>query len=150
MGRYFGIGNSTSNQHVSSYWKGDSWCDCHQVMHQLHWKKTDEIFSVCHDTMCVFKYDKKTKSMIVTEIENNNDKNNKDSEEEEEESNDSEESLPAKYYGFDDILGSKQFSSMLNHVPDWDGDVCRTCKYEYDDTKLNKYEKKFNNTYFMS
>ncbi len=57
MGRYFGIGNSTKKQSVSSYWKGDEWCNCYQVMHQMHWDKTDSIYSCCYDTICEFNYD---------------------------------------------------------------------------------------------
>lgn len=148
MGRYFGIANSTTNEHVSSYWKGDSWCDCYQVMHQLHWEKTDEIYSASHSDMYEFTYDKKTKSMIASEIDIH--QNKKECEgNDEENSNESDELHPAKYYGLADVLVSTQFYAMLNHVPNWDGNICRTCKYNYDDSKLKKYEKKFNGVYFM-
>lgn len=63
MGRYFGIKNKTKKQVVSSYWKGDEWCDCYQVMHQLHWDKTDKIYSGCYDTLCKFKYNTEDDAM---------------------------------------------------------------------------------------
>lgn len=150
MGRYFGIANSTTNEHVSSYWKGDSWCDCYQVMHQLHWEKTDDIYSACYDTLCKFEYDAEKRIMVNIDndhIDNNSEKDNKSSSEDNESSSSVTES---KYYGIDNILTSTQFFEILNHVPHWDGDVCCVCKYQYDSSKLKKYEKTFNETYFMS
>lgn len=161
MGRYFGIANSTTNEHVSSYWKGDSWCDCYQVMHQLHWEKTDEIYSACYDTLCKFEYNAEKRIMVNIEndhIDNDHIDNNSDGTEEDNEKSsdvteksDTEKSdTESKYYGIDNILTSTQFFEMLNHVPHWDGDVCCVCKYQYDSSKLKKYEKTFNGTYFMS
>jgi hypothetical protein len=63
MGRYFGIGNSTKKQSVSSYWKGDEWCCCYQVMHQFRWEKSDEICSGCYDTFCDFEYNEENDEM---------------------------------------------------------------------------------------
>ena len=71
MGRYFGIRNKTKKQIVSSYWKGDEWCDCYQVMHQLHWEKTDDIYSSCYDTICEFKYDVEDDVMECMDVTEN-------------------------------------------------------------------------------
>src|SRR5580693_10473676 len=68
MGRYFGIHNKTSNQRVSSYWKGDPGCNCHDVMHQLHWSHTDEISSGCYDSTYEFEYDPETNTMNANEL----------------------------------------------------------------------------------
>lgn len=70
MGRYFGITNNTKSQSVSSYWKGDEWCNCYQVMHQLYWDKMDDIKSYCYDTSCEFKYNEENDKMECINITN--------------------------------------------------------------------------------
>ena len=63
MGRYFGIGNKTKKQKVSSYWKAEPMCNCHDVMHQLHWEATDEIYSASYCDYYEFKYESETNTM---------------------------------------------------------------------------------------
>jgi len=70
MGRYFGLINLTKKQKVSSYWKSDSYCDCHSVMHQLRWDTNDIIMSACYDTTCKIMYDEKENIMVVEDYEN--------------------------------------------------------------------------------
>ena len=104
MGRYFGIGNSTKKQQVSSYWKSDEFCDCYRVMHQMHWNKTDKIYSGCYDTCCEFKYDVENDVMNVIDVtdkmyqeyEENNDK--------EKEKEEKDDTIETKQYGFDTNL----------------------------------------------
>ena len=67
MGRYFGIVNQTTNQKVSSYWKGTPWCNCHDVMHQLHWASTDSIYSASYCDHREFVYNPETNTMEVVE-----------------------------------------------------------------------------------
>ena len=85
MGRYFGIGNRTKGHVISSYWKADEWCDLYAVMHQFGWDYTDEIYSCCYDTYCIFRYNPETKEMEV-----NSDVPQEEEEEEEEEKKEEE------------------------------------------------------------
>lgn len=170
MGRYFGISNATKKQNVSSYWKGDEWCNCHQVMHQFHWDINNVIRSACYDTVCEFKYDDVNDTMIVNDITDEmfnedpyeeNDKqnfeeemfseenmNNEDSYEENknEKSSDIAISTCHKDYGFD----QKFCDEMFDHVPIWKDNVCTKCNFVYDDALLEKYEKKFDGIFFMN
>ncbi len=160
MGRYFGIGNSTKNQSVSSYWKGDEWCNCYQVMHQLHWNKTDSIYSCCYDTICEFNYDIESGELNAVDVteqrmneqyENDNNENedkNEDKDEDDEEKNKNDNNkpkVPNEKYGFDENLDMDK----LNHVPEWDGNRCVKCDYHYDEILLEKYKKKFDGCFFM-
>ena len=153
MGRYFGIGNSTKKQVVSSYWKGDEWCDCYQVVHQMHWDRSDKIYSSCHDTYCRFEYNAESNKMDCVEIDSADlDSSNSTDSSDSSDSSNSEELTPVenKKYGFDGKLSDEKICGMINHVPDWDGNLCRTCYYTYDGSKLKKYEKKFDPVFFMN
>jgi predicted Zn-ribbon and HTH transcriptional regulator len=68
MGRYFGLGNKTKNMIVSHYWKGDQFCDCHEVMHRYHWEITDEIYSACHCEAYTFHYNENKYAMFPRDI----------------------------------------------------------------------------------
>ena len=162
MGRYFGISNSTKKQSVSSYWKGDGFCDCYHVMHQLRWDKEDDIQSGCYDTINVFKYDETINDMVYEDktdeiMFNNNkddDRENDDSFEETNEIKEEEDKTKSenscKKYGFNEKLLGPQLGDRLNHVPDWDGDVCKTCKYYYDNSRLDEYSGNFDPVFFMN
>lgn len=119
MGRYFVIGNSTKKQLINSYWKADDWCDCYQVMHQFHWDKNDDIFSACYDTNNEFKYDETLNEMIcenVTEKFLNG----------EFEEDNSKIIEPIQY----DYKQDSPWENS-NHIPNWNGDVCRVCQYKF-------------------
>ena len=142
MGRYFGIENETKKQKVSSYWKGDPNCDCHVVMHQLHWDKTDFISSACYSDSHVLEYDTETNRMIISdEIPNlvHSDGTHIDPSEKA----DSEQ----EFYGFDSVLCE---DNKLDHVPNWNGNTCTDCGFVYDETLLPTYKKKFDATFFMN
>ncbi|ARF12682.1 hypothetical protein Klosneuvirus_16_1 [Klosneuvirus KNV1] len=69
MGRYCGILNRTKKQSISSYWKGDNWCNCYEVMHQFHWNKDDQIESGGGYEWYEIKYDTNTNTMESFEID---------------------------------------------------------------------------------
>lgn len=146
MGRYFGIGNSTKKQQVSSYWKSDEFCNCYQVMHQMHWNKTDKIYSGCYDTCCEFKYDVENDVMNVIDVtdkmyqeyEENNDK--------EKEKEEKDDTIETKQYGFDTNLCKEE----LDHVPEWFNNKCTKCDFVYDESMLKEYAKNFDGCFFMN
>lgn len=139
MGRYYGIGNSTTNQVVSDYWKGDSWCDCHCVMHQFHWSKDDEIFSAsCGDNYTFHVNDDGRMEQSYQNHDElvafqNDEKDNVG------------EQSPKKY-GFDRALATDKY----DHVPVWEGNTCTCCDYVYVPEKLSEYEAKFDETFFAN
>ena len=69
MGRYFNIFNMTKKQCIDSYWKSNDWCNCHHVMHQFHWDKTDKIFSQSDYVYNQFCYDENNDIIEETEEE---------------------------------------------------------------------------------
>ena len=142
MGRYYGIINNTRNESVSDYWKSDSFCDAHAVMHQLHWESTDKISSACYDSYCEFEYYADENIMLC--VDKTIEKLQSDDIEELKEE---ETDLPSKTYGFDTTLRE---NADINHVPDWNGNTCKHCGYQYDSTKLPEYENKFSDVFFMN
>lgn len=70
MGRYFGLFNHTQHHNVSVPWKSETFCNCHDVMHQLKWAPTDSITSACYDESCVFVYDPKYNAMEIEKFDN--------------------------------------------------------------------------------
>jgi hypothetical protein len=145
MGRYFGIGNSTKKQVVSDYWKSDEFCNCYQVMHQMHWDKTDEIYSCCYDTICEFKYDIENNEMIVIDVTDERLHGGYD-DEDVIINNDEEKEENNNKYGFDGKLCIEE----LNHVPEWVDNKCTKCNFVYDELMLEEYKKKFNCCFFMN
>jgi len=140
MGRYFGIANATKKQSVSSYWKGDNWCNCHEVMHQFKWEKIDTIHTACYDTCNFIYYDAESNTMTYDEsyggcYDHSDDEVTQ------------EEPIVYTQYGFDTKIDKK---IDLNHVPKWNGNTCEDCGFVYDASKLALYEKTFDGTFHMN
>lgn len=155
MGRYFRLYNVTKNHTVSGYWKGDSECNFRDVMHQLKWDSTDIIRTACYDTSCYVYINQDTLRHEILEVYEGEDfielvsrdgdyllpissehqeYLDKVSRERSKTSN-----IPRKKYGFVDI--------NADHIPQWSGDVCKSCEYKYDESMLPEYEKKFDSVY---
>lgn len=132
MGRYFGIGNTTKKQIVSGGWKNDQWCDCHHVMHQMHWEKTDMIYSASYCDLYKFKYDQDTNKMKPNCV-----------------MDETFIVLPKKdclKVGF--CVTSNDIDQ--DHVPSWENNVCTHCGYIYDESKIHSYVKKYDDVFCMN
>jgi hypothetical protein len=111
-------------------WKNETWCDCHEVMHQFKWDKTDVIFSMDSCCFIYINFDQKSGKM----------------KEEEKPSHDEtvfEDMLSTgvvKYhsdYGL--VEGCK--AGKYDHVPKWVDNTCEVCGYTYEESKLDLYRQ---------
>lgn len=130
MGRYFGLKNLTKNHRVSSYWKNDEWCDLYAVMHKFKWDLTDKIYSASYCDFYEFEYSKVANSMFAK------DKYDYDFGKE-----DLDTELRLNFI-FEKNQGS-------NHIPEWDGDICKKCNYKFDNESL-KPSTNFDGTFHMN
>jgi len=138
MGRYYGIVNLTKNEKVSHYWKNDPYVNIHQVMHQLKWDHNDNIIVKSYADAYFMEYDTGTNQMKLEDIDIMDNESKPPSE---------EDSAIFEKYGFDE---ENHPYDTYNHIPNWDGDVCKICRYHYDEIKLEAYAEMFNGTYFMN
>lgn len=141
MGRYYGIVNLSKNQKVSHYWKGDKYCNVHQVMHQLKWDHDDNIFVKSYADAYLMEYDEETEQMELVDIEIMDDNYNGSRQVDE------EDAAEFTKYGFDE---DNHPYDAYNHVPVWENNSCKVCGYHYDENKLGGYEEIFNGTFFMN
>ena len=126
-------------------WKYDSWCNCYEVMHQLHWNKYDKIFAGGEDSLNIFTYDSENNVMephdIImkiwsTELYKKIHREEKREMSDYEDSSDSEfsdEDKNIKYIKYDFGIS---ISEKYNHVPEWDDYKCIKCGFVYDVTKI--------------
>lgn len=122
MGRQFKLINGTKRHTIKNprtQWTGEPFCECYQVMHKYHWDKTDDICSVAYDSYYKFTYDPDNDEMehvdILNELLNGGNL---------EDNRPKQNIQPTPHQKF---YYSDEENIMLRHVPDWDGDICRTC-----------------------
>ena len=175
MGRYFGIGNKTKKQKVSSYWKGEPSCNYYDVMHQLHWEATDEIYSASYSDYYKFLHDPDsqlackssdphlyyrgsdskapdTNSMELVNMEHFEDEDTSTLQNIPTMVNDmipelvdEDQEDETQKLGFDVTLADK-----FNHVPIWYDNKCICCGFIYDPSKLTEYMNKYDGTFCMN
>lgn len=139
MGRYFGISNSSKHQLVSSYWKGDPWCNLYAVMHKFEWKHTDKIISGAYDSRYKFVPIKENDGKIeMNMVEDYSwlEENNESSENNEE---------PCQIYNFE--MNKDKMKQVQDHCPIWEDGKCKQCGYIYQSPKNCN---DFDSTYFMN
>lgn len=136
MGRLYSIANHTNQQIVDAYycWKENCFCNCHEIMHQMKWDKTDDISSFVnygdgtydHNFVKII-YNRKTKQMYIRKKDAcyTNDTINLD--------------LYQKY-AYDRTL-SEYNKTIHDHIPEWSDNKCVKCGYVYDETRLDEYAK---------
>ena len=153
MGRYFGIANRTTNHKVSSYWKGEEFCDCHDLMHRYHWKPTDDIYSACYDTYCEFVYNPTDNIMELVYL--NSETMDIDSDDSQKMEIDDSKGVDKTIELIDWIkLGfspEKDITRQSDHVPVWNSDnVCTVCNYQFKNDDIITDTPKFSSTFHMN
>lgn len=134
MGRYYDLANHTKKQVIEAayYWKGTYVCNCHEVMHQFKWDKSDEITSfACYkddyfpSEFHKIEYNEETNEMFVNDKDVYNNTN---------------ELELYNHFAYDYNVFDRK--DNYDHIPIWNDDKCTLCGYIYTETKLKEYSDK--------
>ena len=168
MGRHFGIQNDTKGHKVSGSWTSCEFCDCHLLMHRYKWHPSDKIFSASYCDYCEFTYIKKRNRMLCKNIdmyakmceedmENEEDTENEEKKKEEKRKDVIKLGSPWFYCKncFDDNHDLESCDKCktvdkMDHVPQWQGDVCTICSYKFDPNHIEEDKKNFDPVFHMN
>lgn len=150
MGQYYGITNYTTKENISSYWKGEPWCNLYEVMHKYKWNCTDKIMSCSYADGYVFKYDKNDDSFDCINFHDVEEKNNEDENYEKENNEDEYRSYNfnsnrEKEKNVDENTDNSL--NINNHVPHWTNGKCDKCGFVF---KIIEPSQKINTTYYKN
>lgn len=132
MGVYYGLGNTTKKIRVSHYWKGDPYCDIHQVMHRYHWDINDDIFSAGGCSYYIFNHNEDDNIMYVIEQDLS------EAVHKSKKTNKSEDDIIC-HVGFGGYESEFEKSNDLNlsdHAPIWYNNKCMVCQYVFDKNNI--------------
>ena len=173
MGRHFGIQNDTKGHKVSGSWTACEFCDCHLLMHRYKWHPSDKIFSASYCDYCEFSYVEGQYSMICKNIDMHakmceeamNEEDTENEGEKKEKKKDviklgfhfphadepcifyADPSINVDTHGACDICKA---IDKMDHVPQWQGDVCTICSYKFDPNHIEEDKKNFSPVFHMN